>query len=92
MSYNIITTPSAEHQFRGLPKRVQINIRGAIYSLAEEPLPEGCRKLKAHIKLWSIKVGNYWVIYTIWSKELIVLVVKIGDCREVYQKLDRIKL
>jgi len=92
MSYTIFITPSAERQFRGLPKRVQIHIRDAIYSLAEEPLPEGCRKLKARIKLWSIRVGNYRVIYTIRSKELIVVIVKIGDRGEVYQKLDRIKL
>ncbi len=39
MSYTIFITPSAERQFRVLPKSVQINIRDAIYTLAEKPLP-----------------------------------------------------
>ena len=47
--------------------------------------------IKSKHKFWRIRVGDYRVIYHIKKSELIVLIVKIGDRREVYQKLDRIK-
>ena len=91
MIYKILITPAAERQFRKLSERVQKKIRDVILSLAEGPQPDGCKKLHAKKKLWSIRVSNYRVIYQIESKELIVLVVKIGDRREIYQKLDKIE-
>lgn len=33
---------------------------------------------------WSLRVGNYRVIYQIYEKEVVVLVVKISHRRNVY--------
>jgi mRNA interferase RelE/StbE len=34
-------------------------------NLAEEPRPEGVKKLKFNTDAWRIRVGNYRVIYVI---------------------------
>jgi mRNA interferase RelE/StbE len=33
--------------------------------LATGPRPPGCRELVGANSLWRIRVGNYWVIYSI---------------------------
>ncbi|MBH0176860.1 MAG: type II toxin-antitoxin system RelE/ParE family toxin [Nitrospira sp.] len=35
--------------------------------------------------LYRIREGNYRIIYTIRDNELVILVVKIGDRKEVYR-------
>ncbi|MBA3966174.1 MAG: type II toxin-antitoxin system RelE/ParE family toxin [Nitrospirales bacterium] len=35
--------------------------------------------------MYRIREGDYRIIYTIRDKELIVLVVKIGDRKEIYR-------
>ena len=92
MSYRINITSAAERQFKELPRRFQINIRDAIYSLSDEPRPEGCKKHQSKKNLWRIRVGNYRVVYQIKDKELIVLILRIGNRKEIYQKLGRMKL
>lgn len=50
-----------------------------------EPTPQGVKKLAGGVALYRIREGDYRIIYTIRDKELIVLVVKIGDRKEIYR-------
>jgi mRNA interferase RelE/StbE len=36
--------------------------------------------------LWKYRVGDYWIIADIRDRELCVLVVRIGNRREVYRR------
>lgn len=61
-----------------------------ILSLEENPRPHGVEKLEAKEKLWRIHAGpgkNYRVIYQIRDEALLVLVVKVGDRKEVYRRV-----
>lgn len=61
-----------------------------ILSLEENPRPHGVEKLETKEKLWRIHVGpgkNYRVIYQIRDEVLLVLVVKVGDRKEVYRRV-----
>jgi mRNA interferase RelE/StbE len=53
--------------------------------LRENPRPQGVKKLAGEENLYRIREGDYRLIYTIGDKELIVLVVKIGDRKEIYR-------
>ena len=54
-------------------------------SLQHDPRPSGVKKLGGEDDLYRIREGDYRIIYTVQDKELIVLVVKIGDRKEVYR-------
>ena len=83
--YHVHITVAAQKQLDSLPVRDQVRIREAIDSLANEPRPRGCKKLKGSTDTWRIRVGNYRVIYEVHDNQLLVLVVEIGHRKDVYR-------
>lgn len=57
----------------------------AIGKLAEEPRPPGCIQLKGGNGELRMRVGDYRVIYVLNDGELVVLVLRVGQRREVYR-------
>lgn len=60
-------------------------ITEAVLSLGKNPRPEGYIKLKGSDNLFRIRIGPYRVIYTIQDDKLIVLVLEIGDRKDIYK-------
>jgi len=60
------------------------NIKSAIYSLAENPRPNGYRKLRGRLG-YRLRVADYRIIYNIIDNELIVNVINIGHRKDVYK-------
>jgi mRNA interferase RelE/StbE len=56
-----------------------------IDSLAANPRPQGVEKMKGEKNLYRVRTGDYRILYTIEDRKLIVLVVKIGNRRDVYR-------
>lgn len=54
-------------------------------ALGQDPRPEGYIKLKGSKNLFRIRVGPYRLIYTIQDERLIVLVLEIGDRKDIYK-------
>jgi mRNA interferase RelE/StbE len=58
--------------------------------LEGDPRPHGVEKLETAEKLYRVYVGpgkNYRAIYQILDDVLLVLVVKVGDRKDVYRGL-----
>jgi mRNA interferase RelE/StbE len=85
MAYSILLAPPAERQLKALAESVQKRIVKRLKSLRENPRPQGAKKLAGEDDLYRVREGDYRIIYTIQDKELILLVVKIGDRKEVYR-------
>ena len=84
MSYDVFIERRAQ---RGLAKVVQPHrdrIISAIRKLAEEPRPPGVKKLSGR-NAWRIRVGSYRVLYEVHDAKLIVLVVQVGNRRDIYR-------
>lgn len=56
-----------------------------IESLAAEPRPSGCKKLRGEKSRWRLRVGDYRVIYSIDDRAHVVDVIAIRHRREAYQ-------
>jgi mRNA interferase RelE/StbE len=63
----------------------RVAIRKAAIELGLNPRPVGYVKLKGSDNLFRIRVGPYRIIYTILDDKLIVLVLEIGDRKEIYR-------
>ncbi|MDI3463545.1 MAG: addiction module toxin, RelE/StbE family [Nitrospira sp.] len=85
MAYSILLAPPAERHLKFLTDFVQKRIVKRLKSLRENPRPQGVKKLAGEEDLYRIREGDYRIIYTIQDKEFIVLVVKIGNRKEVYR-------
>jgi len=60
-------------------------IMKAALSHGENPQPAGYVKLAGLNNLFRIRVGPYSIIYTIQDDKLIVLVLEIGDRKDIYK-------
>jgi len=83
--YRISIKRSAVKEIEAIPqKKERQRIIRRIGQLAVEPRPSGSKKLSGHNK-YRIRQGAYRIIYEIEDKELIVVVVKVGQRKDVYR-------
>jgi len=83
--YRVALKSSAEKEFFRLPEPVSARIFPKIKALGIDPRPSGCKKLIGGRNLWRIRIGDYRVICDIQDGRLTVLVLQIGNRREVYR-------
>lgn len=76
---------TAEKQLRAVPRVDQQRLVTAFRALATTPRPRGCRKLQGYDDVFRIRVGTYRVIYAVHHRQLIVIVLKIGQRQDVYR-------
>lgn len=84
-SYKVEFKRSAKKALDKLPIPIRNQLAVKIYSLKDDPRPDGCKKLKGEIDLYRIRAGDYRVVYLIQDSKLIVMVVKVGHRRDVYR-------
>ena len=84
-NYNIFFTKSAEKSLKKLPKKDLINVIKAVEDLANNPYPNGCRKLAGEYSTFRIRVGYYRIIYEIEDKLLKIIVLKLGHRKDIYR-------
>jgi len=70
---------------RKLDPRVRRRVQGAIALLAHDPRPPGARALQGRAGL-RVRVGDYRIIYAVEDDVLLVVVVRLGHRRDVYDQ------
>jgi len=75
---------SAQKQLAKIDQQQRPRLYQAIRKLADDPRPPGTKKLSGRAG-WRIRVGSYRIIYEIHDDRLLVLVVAIGDRKEIYR-------
>ena len=83
-SYRIEFAKGVRKDFKGIPKNDANRILKKIESLSENPRPPESKKL-TNDDSHRIRIGNYRVIYDIQNDVLIVLVLKVGNRKDVYR-------
>ena len=83
--YRVVLTPAAQREFAKLSHQAREMIAAVLLVLAGNPRPPGCVKLAGAEDLWRLRVRQYRVIYQILDDQLIVVVVKVGDRKDVYR-------
>lgn len=78
----IFVAPPAEQQLRALANPLQKLLVRQLCALRTNPRPQGVTKLAGADHLYRIREGDYRIVYAIRGKDLIVLAVKNGACRE----------
>lgn len=86
--YQIKIDRRVKKDLRGVASGDVTKIKEAIALLAQNPRPDGCKKLKGQNKTYfRVRVGNYRIIYTIDDGVLLIVVVAVGHRKEIYKKL-----
>lgn len=83
--YKVLYREAFYRSLKSIPKKDVVRILRKTESLSDDPRPSGSQKLTGDEK-YRIRQGNYRIIYSIEDDRLIVIVVKVGHRREVYER------
>ena len=83
MLYEVSVNASAIKELAKINEPDYSRIKSALYNLANDPRPVGCKKLKGSDS-YRIRIGNYRVIYDIFDRVLVVKVVAVGHRKDIY--------
>ena len=87
-SYTLAFTLAAVRELEKLAPYIRRKVFADIEKLKGNPRPYGVEKLESKEKLYRVYVRpgkNYRAIFQIRDEALLVLVVKVGDRKEVYR-------
>ena len=84
-TYTVELTAAARQQLTSLERRPREMAAAVISALSFNPRPHGCVKLAGRESLWRIRFSRYRIVYRIEHARLLVLIVKIGNRKDVYR-------
>jgi mRNA interferase RelE/StbE len=84
--YRLEIRPSVEKTLRKIrDARLQRRLAEAFDKLAENPRRVGAEKLAGVENRYRFRVGDYRIIYEIHDAVLVVLILAVGDRKEIYR-------
>lgn len=85
--YRIIYSPAAKRDLKRLPADVQDRVPDALDEITDDPYVH-VKKLKtpSNSPIFSYRIGKYRVIMSIHDFELMILVLEVGDRKNIYRK------
>ncbi len=87
MTYAVELSPAAAKSLKKLDAPHRLRIAGAIEFLSVEPRPPGATMLRGGERgRWRVRVGHYRIVCTIEDNRLMVLVLRIARCTQVYDR------
>ena len=92
--YEIRISPAAERAIGKLPAPVQVAILEKLEQLSEDPRAANCEKVRelAQYGVFRVRVGkDYRILYQVKDQTAWILVLKVGDRKEIYERLADLK-
>jgi mRNA interferase RelE/StbE len=85
-SFNLQWRSSTKKDLRKLPSREVERILAEVEPLAEEPFPHGCEKLGGAEHTYRIRIGDYRVIFEVFTQSRIVEIQRVRHRKDVYRQ------
>lgn len=86
MSYEIVLAPAAARQLRKLDPPARRRMQAVFETLAVDPRPPAATRLVGGAGEWRVRSGDYRAVYEIRDGKLLVLVLRRGHHRDVYER------
>ena len=77
---------STRKDIRSLPRQEVARVVEAVGELAKDPLPHGSHKLAGSERTYRIRVGDYRVVYEVFSDSRIVEIQRVRHRKDVYRE------
>jgi len=87
LAYRIEFAPRAERDLKSLDGSIRRRIARRIQSLADNPYPQGIKKIEGEEELYRLRVGDYRILYQVQRQRVVILVVGIGHRRDIYRRI-----
>jgi len=80
--HSVLFKKSARRELEALQSPFRNQVAGAIKALADNPYPNGCKKLKG-FPGYRVRSGDYRILYTLEPNQ--VTIYAIGHRKDVYR-------
>ena len=87
MRYSVEFRPAVLKSMKWLTKKELQRIKKKIDDLAENLPDPAATKMKGNNIFHRIHVGDYRIVYEIHGDRIVILVVKVGHCNDIYKRL-----
>ena len=84
-SYRLEWRASTKKDLRALPSRDVKRLIAAAEALTVNPFPTGSLKLSGSEHAFRLRVGNYRILYDVFSKILMIEVIRVAHRKDVYK-------
>lgn len=84
-SFSLQWRPSTKKDLRNLPRQDVLRILSAVEKLADEPFPNGSQKLANAERTFRVRVGDYRVVYEVFSATKTIEIQRVRHRRDVYR-------
>jgi mRNA interferase RelE/StbE len=83
--YKIIVQPRASKAYLVLDGPVRKRVGAAIDALAADPRPPGAKALTGMTGVLRVRAGDSRIVYEVQDDRLVVLVIDVGQRRDIYR-------
>ncbi len=84
--YRLEIRPSVEKALRKIrDPQLQRRLDAAFEKLSENPRRQGAEKMSGFGNRYRFRVGDYRIVYEIHDAVLLVLILAVGDRKEIYR-------
>ncbi|WP_327677488.1 type II toxin-antitoxin system RelE family toxin [Kitasatospora sp. NBC_00458] len=89
MKYALRFTTHAQRRLRAIGQLEALKILTALTELGDDPYADGpsVKRLSGYDGLYRLRVGDYRVVYEVQDDVMVILVVHVGNRRDVYRRL-----
>ena len=77
-------------QFDRLPESLQLRVSERLTVITEQPTRGRVKKLQGYELVWSTRVGDYRIAYSVFEEEERLRIEAIGHRRDFYERLERL--
>jgi mRNA interferase RelE/StbE len=84
LKYEARLSRRASKELDSLEKSIQKRILQKLEELQENPFPHGATKLQGMRGIWRVRVGDYRILYEVFSQEGLLLIDKIDHRSRAY--------
>lgn len=86
-TYRIVMKRAVFKDVRCLPGAILDHIYRRIATLATDPLPHDAEPIQGYKNHYRIRIGQYRVIYEIAAQIRIIVIIRIGHRKDIYQTI-----
>ncbi len=88
MVYNVLLHRNVIKRLKDAPEHIKRKFEELVEELKYNPIPSekfDVKKLKGRENTFRVRLGEYRVIYELQRKKLLILVIKFGKRKNVYE-------
>jgi len=85
MTYVVRVAPAAARQLRKFDPQIRRRVQAAIDLLESNPRPPAAIQLVGGSGEWRVRTGDCRIVYEIHDGKLVVLVLRVGHRRDIYE-------